>query len=161
MNAQRLLLMVMLCLGMVACATVPEKEQDLFSGRYVVAGQERAGIFILESVGEGRWHLGARLPGDDAVRPFPVPGTPPMMKASPAFLGRLFADEASQRPEMTCLEPVHGGWGGFTICRAPVGASYRVRDSMRNERQTSESGYIFVSGTPAGVLAMDLVRLRP
>lgn len=134
-------------------------ESDLFSGLYRFRMPNQPGMFVVESIGEGKWRISSSETEGQPVKPFPVPGMPPMVVASTEVINSWF-DQASPRDTITCLAWTGSSRGVFSICRVPTDATYRVKESMSSKRDKSESGYIFVAGTPAGAMTGDLTRAQ-
>lgn len=138
-------------------APLAHSEADVFSGVYRFRTPDQPGSYVVEPVGVGKWRIGSRASDGQPVEPFPIPGMPSMVVAAPETVDSWF-DQASPREKMACLAWPGSHQNVFSICRIPVDATYRVMESMSSGRDKSETGYIFVAGTPAGVLAGDLIR---
>ena len=79
----------------------------------------------------------------------------PMVVASPAVLASTFATPMAQA---ACLAS-SGRHAVPLICRVPVNAPYQVVQAMDPKRSLkSATGYVLLVGTPAGTIAVDLVR---
>ena len=132
-------------------------EADLFSGVYRPSMQNQSGSFAVQPVGKDKWSISSNEVEGEPYKPFPVPGMPPWTLAANEFINTWF-DEASPRDKITCLAPAGSERTSFSICRVPIGTSYQVQEAMSNERASSATGYIYVSGTFAGAMTGDLVR---
>ena len=132
-------------------------EADLFSGVYRPSMQNQSGSFAVQLVGKDKWSISSNEVEGEPYKPFPVPGMPPWTLAANEFINTWF-DEASPRDKITCLAPAGSERTSISICRVPIGTSYQVQEAMSNERASSATGYIYVSGTFAGAMTGDLVR---
>jgi len=145
-------------LVMAMSAQQAYSETDLFSGVYRFRMPNQPGSYVVEPVGEGKWSIGSSESEGQPVKPFPVPGMPSMVVAAPEIIASWF-DQASPRDKIICLAWTGSSRNVFSICRIPTDATYQVVGSMSRKRDKSETGYIFIAGTPAGAMTGDLIRV--
>ena len=132
-------------------------ETDLFSGVYRPAMPNQTGSFAVEPISQGKWNISSNEVEGEPFKPFPTTGAPPMVLAAHETIDRWF-DETSPHGKISCLAPEGSDRIAFSICHVPTDSSYQVRESISNKRESSATGYIFVTGTFAGVMTGDLVR---
>jgi len=127
--------------------------QDSFSGTYRFVDPGEKGYVVVSPMGPDQWAVQMSTRGGPPAA-HPLSGSP-MVVASPALLASTFATPMAQT---TCLAS-SGRHPAALICRVPVDVPYRVVNAMDPKRSSrSATGYIYLVGTPAGAIAVDVIR---
>jgi hypothetical protein len=140
--------------ALTACATPVER--DLFSGTYRFADPREKGYLVVSAIGENKWHVQMSVgSGPPATHPLSEGG--PMVVARQEVLASAFASP-TPISQVSCLAS-SGRFSIPLVCRMPVDTEYQVAEAMNPKlRLRAATGHVLLVPTPAGVLAVELIR---